>query len=242
MPLTDPRKSPSPDTVWRREKRQPRRQAAGIEQIVMAATAVADAEGLEALTMRRISKELRSSTASLYRYVAGRDELLDLMIDATLAEIELPAPSGRWQADLTALAGHLRAVMLRHPWLCTELTGRPTIGPNSLRYTDALLAAADSLTSDATTAGAMVDTVLAYTLGAAARELAELQAQRRTGLTETEWRATVAPYIREVVASERYPHFNRRVIDADDPAPEQRFAFGLDCVLEGLAHRCTASE
>jgi hypothetical protein len=79
--------------------------------------------------------------------------------------------------------------------------------------------------------------VVAYVFGAVAGELAEAQAQRRTGLTEEQWRASVGPYIREVIESGAYPQFARRVTEAEDPDPEQRFEFGLACVLDGVAAR-----
>nr|BFF04937.1 TetR/AcrR family transcriptional regulator C-terminal domain-containing protein [Streptoalloteichus tenebrarius] len=208
-----------------------------MERIVARAVAIADAEGLSALSMRRVAADLGSGTASLYRYVASRDELLDLMIDAVRGEEEPPALTGDWRADLTAVARRLRADLLRHPWLGSELTGRPTLGPHSLRHADVALGAATALTPDITLAAHVVDTVLAYVFGSVAGELAEAQAQRRTGLTEDQWRASVGPYIREVIASGAYPLFARRVTEAEDPTPDQRFEFGLACVLDGVAAR-----
>ncbi|MCP2336611.1 TetR/AcrR family transcriptional regulator C-terminal domain-containing protein [Actinomadura rupiterrae] len=223
--------------VWTKERRAPRRQAPSVERFVAHAVAVADAEGADAVTMRRVAKDLGSGTASLYRYVASRDELLDLMIDAVQGEDVPPGPSGDWRADLSASARRLRALLVRHPWLGAELTGRPALGPNALRQYDAVLAAAAQLTSDATLAALAVDTVTAYVLGAAGGEVAEAQASRRTGMTESEWRASVGPYIREVVESGDYPHFARRVVEADDLSPKAAFEIGLACVLDGLATR-----
>ncbi|MFC4911204.1 TetR/AcrR family transcriptional regulator [Actinomadura gamaensis] len=224
--------------VWTKERRVPRRRAPGVDRFVARAVAVADAEGADAVTMRRIAKDLGSGTASLYRYVASRDELLDLMIDAVQGEDPPPsAASGDWREDLTACARRLRGVLLRHPWLGTELTGRPALGPNSLRQYDAVLAAAAGLTSDPTLAAVAVDTVSAYVLGAVGSEIAELQASRRTGMSENEWRASMGPYIREVVEGGEYPHFARRVVEADDLTPEESFELGLACVLDGLAAR-----
>jgi hypothetical protein len=74
-----------------------------------------------------------------------------------------------------------------------------------------------------------------YVLGSVAMELAELEAQRSTGMTEEEWRASVEIYVRQVVDSGRYPRFNRRVLEADDPDADARFEFGLDCLLTGIA-------
>ena len=87
-----------------------------------------------------------------------------------------------------------------------------------------------------------MDTLLAFVHGAVARELAEQQAQRRSGLTEEQWQASVGPYIRDVIASGAYPQFARRVLDAEDASPAQRFDFGLACVLDGLAARVRRSD
>ncbi|MDC7335416.1 TetR/AcrR family transcriptional regulator [Streptomyces lydicus] len=239
--MTDPAPQPTPALVWRKERRVPRRQAPGVDRIVQQALAIADTEGLSALSMRRVATDLRSGTASLYRYVASRDELLDLMVDEVHGETEPPALTGDWRADLDAVARDVRARLLRHPWLGSELTGRPALGANSLRRYDLALTAAAALTPDITFASHAVDTVMAYVFGSTAQELAELQAQRRSGLTEDQWRAGVGPYIREVIASGDYPQFARRVTDAEDAGPDEQFAFGLACVLDGLAVRARST-
>ncbi|MEU5211698.1 TetR/AcrR family transcriptional regulator C-terminal domain-containing protein [Streptomyces sp. NPDC020742] len=235
--MTDPAQQPSPPLVWQKDRPTPRRQAPSVERIVQRALAIADAEGLPALSMRRIATDLRSGTASLYRYVTSRDELLDLMVDAAQGETDPPALTGDWRTDLTGIAADARATLLRHPWLGSELTGRPALGANSLRRYDLALAAASSLTADITFASHAVDAVTAYVFGTVAQELAELRAQQRTGLTEDEWRAGVGPYIRQVIDSGDYPQFARRVRDAEDLTPEEQFAFGLACVLDGIAAR-----
>jgi hypothetical protein len=83
----------------------------------------------------------------------------------------------------------------------------------------------------------IVSAVNTYVLGSAAAELADREAQRSTGMTEDEWRASVGTYVRHVVESGRYPHFNRRILDAEDPDADARFEFGLDCLLSGIASR-----
>ncbi|WP_433413647.1 TetR/AcrR family transcriptional regulator C-terminal domain-containing protein [Microtetraspora malaysiensis] len=112
----------------------------------------------------------------------------------------------------------------RSPWLRPRPSGRRGF----------------ALTPDITLAANVVDTVRAYVFGAVARDLAEEQAQRRSGLTEDQWRESVAPYIREVIDSGAYPQFARRVAEAEDADPEERFEFGLACVLDGIATRADA--
>ncbi|GAB0107240.1 hypothetical protein JMUB6875_62340 [Nocardia sp. JMUB6875] len=129
----------------------------------------------------------------------------------------------------------MRDMLLRHRWLGPELAGRPALGPNALRRFDFGMAAGIELTADVTLAAQLVDTVSAYVFGAVNQELAELRAQRRTGLTEDQWRASVAPYLRDVIAGGEYPYLTRRMREAEDPTATQSFEFGLACVLEGVS-------
>ncbi|MBM7783673.1 TetR/AcrR family transcriptional regulator [Tenggerimyces flavus] len=220
--------------VWMRERPSPRRSAPSVDQIVARAVAIADAEGGAAVTMRRVAAELQSGTASLYRYVTNRDELVDLMIDAVQGESPPPTRTGDWRVDLTAIAHRLRDLWLRHPWLSSELTGRPPLGPESLRHADAALEVALTLTSDVTRASNAIATVRSYVFGSVAAELAELQARRRTGLTEEQWQASVAPYVNQLIESGAYPSLARRIQDGDETPPARQFELGLTWVLDGI--------
>ncbi|MFG3166292.1 TetR/AcrR family transcriptional regulator C-terminal domain-containing protein [Streptomyces sp. NPDC048200] len=228
---------PVPSSVWTRPRPEPRRRAPGVDQYVAAALAVADAEGLAAVSMRRVAGDLGSGTATLYRYITNRDELVDLMIDAAQGEDPLPEPTGEWRADLGTVARALRTTLLRHPWLAGELTGRPALGPNSLRRSESTLRAAVALTSDITLASQALGTVRAYVLGSVAAQQAVRRAEQRTGLSEEEWQRSVGPYITEVLAAGEHPMLARRIIEAEELDPDVEFAFGLDCVLDGLAAR-----
>ncbi|WP_078970877.1 TetR/AcrR family transcriptional regulator [Streptomyces chattanoogensis] len=108
-------------------------------EITAAAVELADREGLEAVSMRRVASVLGTGAASLYRYVATRDDLLDLMTDSTAGEYDLPAPSGDWQADLLAIARQARQIMRRHPWLPTMVMGRPRLGPHGVDLLEHML-------------------------------------------------------------------------------------------------------
>lgn len=231
----------APVPVWARPRPAPRRQAPGVDQFVACAIAVAGAQGLTAVSMRRVAGDLGSGTASLYRYIANRDELLELMVDAVQGEDPPPPPSGDWRADLGAVAHGLRTALLRHPWLSGELAGRPSLGPNSLRRAEAALRAAMALTSDITLAARAVGTVRAYVLGSVASQQAAWQAQQRTGLTDEQWQQSVGPYISKVIEAGEHPMLARRVLEAEDSNPDSDFAFGLACVLDGLAAQLTPS-
>jgi AcrR family transcriptional regulator len=99
-------------------------------EITVVAVRLADEEGLEAVSMRRVAGLLGTGAASLYRYVATRDDLLDLMIDSAATEYRLVAPSGDWRTDLLALARQARDIMRRHRWLPALVIDRPALGPH----------------------------------------------------------------------------------------------------------------
>src|SRR6204780_686896 len=119
-------------SIWLR----PERSAAGRPaqwsraEITQVALRIADAEGLDAVTMRRGGAELGTGAASPYRYVQTREDLLDLMTDATGAEYKLAPPTGDWLADLTAFGEQARLIFRRHRWLAGLTMTRPGIGPN----------------------------------------------------------------------------------------------------------------
>lgn len=182
--------------------------------------------------MRRVATELSTGTTSLYRYVDSRDDLLDLMADAVHDE-HMPL-TGDWRADLEAYAHHERELWLRHTWLAPLLATRPLLGPNWLRGLNHALTAVAPLTSDIADAAAAVGLIRDYVRGAVMRELAEKQTQLRTGQTEDQWRAVVAPYLRKVIESGAYPQVSR-MIKAADLGPAEQFSYGLRRILTGIA-------
>lgn len=111
------------------------------DQVVDAAIRVADAEGLAAVTMRRIATEIGAGAMSLYTYVENRDRLLDLMVDRVGASARRVPATGDWRADLLGLAGAQRELMLAHPWLPAALPDRRLSGTHMLAYLEEGLAA-----------------------------------------------------------------------------------------------------
>ena len=109
------------------------------ERVLRTAVAVADERGLEALTMRKLAKELDVEAMSLYNHVANKGDLLDGMIDVVFSEIEPPAAGGDWKAELRKRAMSTRAALMRHRWAVGEMEGRTGHGPSSLRVHDAVL-------------------------------------------------------------------------------------------------------
>jgi AcrR family transcriptional regulator len=225
---------------------RPPRRARGLsrEDIVCAAIAVADAEGTDAVSMRRIARELGVGAMSLYWYVASKDELQLLMLDAV--QPELPAPSGNWRADLEAFARAARAEALRHPWSVDYLASGPPVGPNDARNNEWLIAMLDGLGLDIKTAIWIAMTVGTYVAGTVLREIQEIRWHR----SAEEMKAAIPPeeldrlrerFAEEVGDPERYPHMARLIaegIDPDSPdTRDERFEFGLDCLLDGIATR-----
>jgi AcrR family transcriptional regulator len=211
-------------------------------EIVDAAIAVADAEGSDAVSMRRIAQVLRAGTMSLYWHVANKEHLLDLMLDALIAEVEVPEPSGNRRADLAALARNHRAMLLRHLWMMDFVGGRPPLGPNTMLNLDQSLALLDDAGLDVATAINVLSTLLTYVLGAVLREAREMRVQRDQERAETdlaEWAQARAAWRNRLEADGRFTRVVRFLDEGIDPdaaeTRDARFEFGLGCVLDGLA-------
>ncbi|MFD1536129.1 TetR/AcrR family transcriptional regulator [Nonomuraea guangzhouensis] len=238
-----------PTSIWMQPERQERsgpgrRPGYSRDQITRTAVQIADAEGVEAATMRRIACELGTGAMSLYRYVPRRDDLFDLMIDLAMSEIELPdSPSGDWRSSLTLLARQTRAVSLRHPWLTALLTSRPTLGPNLLRVHEFALGALDGIGLDIDDITGFVGMLNDYVHSAIRREISWLDEARRTGLDPQRWkRDYIGPYVRQVVGSGAFPLFSRSVLDSRTAhlVPDERFQHGLERILDAIAALITA--
>src|SRR6201999_3379398 len=122
--------------IWARPEPPGRgpRAALGRKQIVDVALQIADAEGLEAVSMRRLARELRAGAMSIYHYFQSRDELLDLMGDTVAAEMLVPKLPDDWRGALREIAQRGRQAFLNHPWLLLTLQDRPRVSPNLLRH------------------------------------------------------------------------------------------------------------
>jgi AcrR family transcriptional regulator len=225
--------------IWARGERPARGPQPSLtrDRIAEAAIAIADGEGLEAVSMRRVAAAVGAGgTMSLYRYVSRKEDLIDLMADRVLAEVELPdSPSGDWRADLRLIARQSHELLLRHPWSATVGLARPSLGPNQLRVTEFALRAVSGLDLDVDSMMWMVLTVLNFVRGFAQAEIAEREAQRRTGMTEDQWRLAMTPYVRQIMADGRYPMVSRYIVEGQDLDPETAFEQGVDRIIESLA-------
>ncbi len=211
------------------------------EMVVQAAIAVADEEGPEAISMRRIAARLGVGTMSLYWHVASKEELIDLVGDAVIGEESPPErPTGDWCADLRLLARQRRALMHRHPWLASLLHVASHVGPNSLAHAEFSLATVAGLGLDAATRFSIPNAVDDYVRGAVLGELGWAESKRRTEGGEGDWAAIRHAYRQHAEADERYPELLRFFNDAAEIDADANFEFGLDCLLAGIAARIAA--
>jgi AcrR family transcriptional regulator len=118
---------------------RPRRAPLSKEAVFQAALDLADAEGIEALTMRRLAEALGVEAMSLYHHARNKDVILDAMIDRVFAEIELPRPEEGWRDGLARRARSARAALRRHPWATRLMESRSNPGPANLTHHDAML-------------------------------------------------------------------------------------------------------
>ena len=206
--------------------------------IVAAAIALADEGGLAAVSLRKVAARLNAGPMRLYGYISTKDELFDLMVDEVYAEIVPEERPGDWREALRGLAHRTRQAALRHEWLADLLGGRPALGPNSLAVTEATLAALDGL-ADVDTVMRAVETVSAYFTGAIRREIADLRAERATGLSKRDWQRASGPHVTKMLATGRFPALSKAVHDGTEVAAEVSFATGLDWVLDAVAAKLT---
>ncbi|MEV5753269.1 TetR/AcrR family transcriptional regulator [Actinoallomurus sp. NPDC052308] len=210
------------------------------EQITRAAIEAADAEGLAALSMRRVAERLGVGAMSLYTYVPGKAELVDLMVDAVYGERSGPVEtSGGWRERLAGVARANWALYRRHPWMLQVATVRPALGPNALAKYDEELRAVEGIGLTDVEMDAVLTLVLQHVVSSARLLVEAAEAQSRTGLTDEEWWAAHAPLLAEVFEADRYPVAARVGAAAGEAhqaalSPEYAFEFGLARILDGV--------
>ncbi|WP_128375028.1 TetR/AcrR family transcriptional regulator [Streptomyces cavernae] len=225
------------ELLWDTGKRPSRGPKPGLtlDRIVEAAVRVADTDGLEAVSMRRIATELGTGTMSLYRYVPGKGELLDLMLDRVQRPSDEPEGlgDGSWRSALENLAHATLALYQRHPWLLRVNQARPILGPSALDGMEKVLALIKPMgLSDPELISAII-MIDGYVVGAARTRLYEQEAERGTGLTDAEFWEAQTPTLEKVLSSGRYPVTASLSEDAFAPGFDH-FDFGLQRILDGL--------
>lgn len=219
---------------------RPRRrveQVLSLDRIVAVAVVIADAEGLDGLSMRRVATDLGASPMALYRHVADKDDLLLGMLDRALREARLPevAPPG-WRPSLEVAARTLWAAFRRHPWLASALSlTRPQAFAGGLAYTEWVLRALDEGGLRSSLAFDVHLTLFTYVRGIAINLESEAAAQAASGLTNEEWMDSQEQRLRDIVDGGRFPHFERVVSGGYDFDLDGLFERGLRYLLDGLA-------
>ncbi|MEV7169720.1 TetR/AcrR family transcriptional regulator C-terminal domain-containing protein [Streptomyces sp. NPDC093224] len=239
---THPQPVPS---VWTRRARQSEQPALSRDTIVREAVVMLDADGIEALSMRKLAARLNAGATSLYRHVATKDELMELAVDEVVAEVDVPAASSAdWRTAAAGAASSFRATALRHPWLSSVLgqAGLAYLGPNLMSYSSRL--AALFIEAGFEEPDRAIDTLFAYVVGMSTTETAWLTTVARSGETEAAFIARLMPAAQEAaqaheVLAEAYATATAEV---RDPATvrDAKFAYGLETVLDGLALRLPA--
>jgi AcrR family transcriptional regulator len=233
----DPRHKP---VIWERIESTGRgpRPALTHGQIARAAVEIADDGGLNAVSMRRLAERLGIATMGLYRYVAGKEDVYELMLDAVAAEMALP--DGGWRLVADAYARQLRAASLRHRWLYQAHARVPaSLSPANVALMEKALTSVDGLGLDADTMMAVFGAVNSFARGAVFAEVAQRESLERQGFeSEDDARLAYMPWVRWMLDTGRYPMLTHYVIDgSNEDDAEWQFEFGLACVLDGISSR-----
>jgi AcrR family transcriptional regulator len=225
--------------LWRTTERQGR-SGLSVDRIVEAAIAVADEEGLGALTMRRVAERLGVGTMSIYTHVPSKAELIDVMLDTVLAEVvETDLPAGGWRQRLEQVARGLQALYRRHPWLLHVATTRPPPGPNVIAKYEYELRAIDGIGLTDVEMDAVVTLINDFVHGTVRVAIEAAEVEKRTGLTDEQWWYRQAPLLDRVFDPARFPLAGRVGSAAGEEHqaavdPEHAFEFGLQRVLDGI--------
>jgi AcrR family transcriptional regulator len=205
-----------------------------VPAIVAKAIEIADADGLDALSMRRVADALGVGTMSLYRYLPGKTELVELMLDTVMGENGPPQPDpAGWRASLAAFARSSLAGYRRHPWLLEASISCGLMGPNQTAALDALLRMISGIGLSRGQMMAVVGLVVSYVQGRA-RQLADtVRAEQRSGVSDEQFWRDFAPLLDEHLDAERFPAL-AAVWRDDELSWEDEFEFGLERVLDGI--------
>jgi len=236
---------PGLDLLWgRREpgRRGPRR-GLSVDDIVAAAMRVADAEGLDAVSMARVAKELGFTTMSLYRYVASKDELLQLMWNGSAEGAEeLELTGNGWRARLRSWAIVQREMLDRHPWITQMPMAAPPLAPNSLTFVERGLEALDGTGLRDDDKLRVIGLLSSYTLSEArmANDAARAVAESAAAGSAAAPRWSYDSLLRELADEHTYPRLHRLAWSADlggSPSgfeEREEFLFGVDTILDGV--------
>ena len=200
------------------------------DRVLQAAMALADAGGIDSLSMRKLGQELGVEAMSLYNHVVNKDDVLDGIVDLVFSEIDVPSDGVDWRTAMRRRGISVRAVLVRHPWATSLMQSRTKPGPATLRHNDSVIGALrrSGFTIDmAAHAFSLMD---GYIYGFA---LQQVNLPSRT----SDESAELARNILEQLPADKYPHLAEMITDyALRPGYDyaKEFEFGLDLILDGL--------
>ncbi|MFK4085519.1 TetR/AcrR family transcriptional regulator [Kribbella sp. NPDC020789] len=236
----DPAKSL--ELLWRKRPRPARgpKPALTVEGIVAAALRIADAEGIGAMSMRRVAEELGAGAMTLYRYIPGKAELLDVMLDTVYGELPKRVVPGDWRAKLDEVARENRELYLRHPWMLQVAVSRPPLGPQVMAKYEYELAAVEGIGLTDVEMDATVALVNGYVHGAVRAAVEARQVIQHSGMTDKEWWLAHVPHLDRIADIDSYPLATRvgTTVGAEFDAPydsDHAFEYGLARLLDGVA-------
>ncbi|MFF2963119.1 TetR/AcrR family transcriptional regulator [Streptomyces sp. NPDC057963] len=208
-----------PEVIWARPERAGRgpRPAFSRADIAAAAVRIADADGFDAVSMRKVAAELGCGTMSLYNYVPRKEDLYELMLDAVSADYEFPEPSGDWRADLLALARQTREMMHRHTWVPRLMSPVYGFSPNALRYLEYALSCLDGVEVRFGEKMELIAMLTSVVTTYVANEIATAERSRSLPWSEEQEHAVRTGYLVSQIATGKYPRMAAGF--AEDPGP-----------------------
>jgi AcrR family transcriptional regulator len=208
-----------------------------IAAIVKAALDVADAEGFETVSMRRVAAKLGVGAMTLYSYVDSKDDLLTHVFDEVMGELLVPEPlPGDWREALTAISRRTRDVWLEHPWLAASIGARSEFGPRAMRHVEQSLEAVAPLGLGGPESMQVIAVVDDYVMGYTLRRVASGQAFSTADAAD-DWRATMEERFRAALDSGAFPRLAELARSEWSWLGRDRFETGLALLLDGIEAR-----
>ncbi|MFI6329203.1 TetR/AcrR family transcriptional regulator [Micromonospora chersina] len=232
--------SETPAPPWRtRPRSRATRRPLSQQAVVDAALALINREGLGALSMRRVAQELGTGPASLYAHVSGKEELLELLVDRASAEIVVPDPEpDRWEEQIREVALQAYRVYATHTNLALASLATIPTGPNALRVTEGMLAILFAGGVPPRPAAWFLDRLFLYIAGDAYEGALYEEKVRASGQDRESWWAGLSQQLRTYyggLPAETYPNVTGHLDDLMEGGGDERFLFGVDLLVRGVA-------
>jgi AcrR family transcriptional regulator len=230
------------DVMWGVTPETVPRRGTGLDRatIVRAAIAIADTDGMESVTMRRVAERLNTGPMSLYRYVPDKDALVSMMVDQVMGGSGPSLPTdlpSHWRDALRLVAEVIWTVCQDHPWYPEAIMVRPPLTPNGAAGLDLCLSIFDDYDLDISTKVQFVGMIQWSVIGAALNNALEGRARERLGMTEQEVMNESLPFMKVIVESGRYPRLVEYVQDAEHLSEKDEAMRNVELILDGIAAR-----